>query len=115
VDLGAAFELRFHQRGRSAPPSFAGFGWGKGAFELRRSVVPVEIVDGLSEVAGQPLALRVLAGATSACGLRGLDNCGNCLLVSKLAFGPVGQAKSCPAPVVATTKWVRCGRVRPAR
>jgi hypothetical protein len=31
----------------------------KGAFELRRSVVPVEIVDGLSEVASQPLALRV--------------------------------------------------------
>jgi hypothetical protein len=31
----------------------------KSAFELRRSVVPVEIVDGLSEVAGKPLALRV--------------------------------------------------------
>jgi hypothetical protein len=31
----------------------------KGAFELRRSVAPVEIVDGLSEVVGQPLALRV--------------------------------------------------------
>jgi len=27
----------------------------KGAFELRRSVVPVEIVDGLSEVAGAPI------------------------------------------------------------
>jgi hypothetical protein len=43
----------------------------------------------------------LLAGATSARGLRGLDNFANCLLVSMLAFEPVGQAKFCPAPVVA--------------
>jgi len=46
--------------------------------------VPVEIVDGLSEVAGQPRALRVAAR---------LDNCGNCLLCSKAAFVRDGQIK----------------------
>jgi hypothetical protein len=66
----------------------------KSAFELRRSVVPVEIVDGLSEVAGQPLALRVARRRDQCCGLRGLDNCGNCLLVSKPAFVSAGQNKS---------------------
>jgi hypothetical protein len=66
----------------------------KGAFELRRSLVLLEIVDGLSEVVGQPLALRVARRRDEGVWAARLDNCGNCLLVSKPAFVSAGQNKS---------------------